>query len=128
MAQHVPFIVAEPGADADPFMLHFYAAPARKERALISQRTKGALAVRKAEGVKRGNPRYAEALPKAHAANRAAAERFAANVLPIIAEIKAAGITTLCGIADALNARSVRTVRGGKWYSSTVRNAIRRCR
>ena len=38
MAQRVPFIVAELGADADPFMLHLYAALAEKERRLISDR------------------------------------------------------------------------------------------
>jgi DNA invertase Pin-like site-specific DNA recombinase len=32
MAQRVPFIGAELGADADPFMLHIYAALAEKER------------------------------------------------------------------------------------------------
>jgi hypothetical protein len=30
MAPHVPFIVAELGAEADPFMLHLYAALAEK--------------------------------------------------------------------------------------------------
>src|SRR5215472_2959468 len=35
-----PFIVAELGADVDPFMLHIYAALAQKEWALISERTK----------------------------------------------------------------------------------------
>jgi DNA invertase Pin-like site-specific DNA recombinase len=43
MAQKVPFVVAELGADADPFMLHLYAALAEKERALISIRTKAAM-------------------------------------------------------------------------------------
>jgi resolvase-like protein len=61
MAHRVPFVVAELGADADPFMLHLYAAPAEKERALISARTKAALAAKKAQGVKLGNPRAAEA-------------------------------------------------------------------
>ena len=56
MAQRVPFIVAELGRDADPFMLHLYAALAEKERRLISERTKAALAVRKASGTKLGNP------------------------------------------------------------------------
>jgi DNA invertase Pin-like site-specific DNA recombinase len=41
MAQRVPFVVAELGADADPFMLHVYAALAEKERRLISERTSG---------------------------------------------------------------------------------------
>lgn len=40
MAQRVPFIVDELGRDADPFMLHLYAALAEKERRLISERTK----------------------------------------------------------------------------------------
>lgn len=44
MVQRMPFIVAELGADADPFMLHLYAALAEKERRLISERTKAALA------------------------------------------------------------------------------------
>jgi len=74
MAQRVPFIVAELGADADPFMLHLYAALAEKERALISTRTKAALAAKKAAGAKLGNPTAAEAAVKAHAANRAAAD------------------------------------------------------
>src|SRR5436190_20550973 len=34
MAQRVPFVVAELGRDADPFMLHLYAALAEKERRL----------------------------------------------------------------------------------------------
>ncbi len=57
MAQRVPFIVAELGRDADPFMLHLYAALAEKERRLISERTKAALAAKKASGHKLGNTR-----------------------------------------------------------------------
>jgi hypothetical protein len=53
---------------------------AEKERALISTRTKAALAAKKAAGAKLGNPRAAEAAVKAHAANRAAADQFAANL------------------------------------------------
>src|SRR6201982_3312910 len=57
MAQRVPFMVAELGRDADPFMLHLYAALAEKERRLISERTKAALAAKKANGARLGNPR-----------------------------------------------------------------------
>jgi DNA invertase Pin-like site-specific DNA recombinase len=57
MAQRVPFIVAELGPDADPFMLHLYAALAEKERRLISEHTKTALGVKRAQGVKLGNLR-----------------------------------------------------------------------
>jgi DNA invertase Pin-like site-specific DNA recombinase len=52
----VPFIVAELGRDADPFMLHLYAALAEKERRLISERTRSALAAKKANGATLGNP------------------------------------------------------------------------
>ena len=61
MAQRVPFIVAELGADADPFMLHLYAALAEKERRQISDRTRSALASRKLQGTKLGNPTSASA-------------------------------------------------------------------
>jgi DNA invertase Pin-like site-specific DNA recombinase len=126
MAHRVPFIVAELGADVDPFLLHLYSAIAEKERALISQRTRAALAAKKAQGIKLGNPRAAEAAPKAHAAHRAAADRFATNILPIIREIQSAGRTSLREIAAALNARGVRTTRGGLWGSSSVRNLLMR--
>ena len=92
-------------------MLHPYAALAEKERALISARTKAALAAKKAAGAKLGNPRAAEAAPKAHAANRAAADQFASNVLPIVREIHASGLSTLQALADALRSPRVRRQR-----------------
>lgn len=101
---------------------------AEKERLLISQRTKAALATKKAQGAKLGNPRAAETVGKAHAANRAAADRHAANVLPIVREIQKSGLTTLREIVAALNARGVRTARGGNWHSTTVRNLLMRAK
>src|SRR6516164_6424719 len=61
MAERVQFIVAELGADVDPFILHLFAALAEKERALISTRTRDALARAKARGVKLGGPKLAQA-------------------------------------------------------------------
>lgn len=52
MAQRVPFISVELGADTDLFLLYVYAALAEKERAMISARTKAALAAVKARGVR----------------------------------------------------------------------------
>src|SRR4051794_13498784 len=56
MAQRVPFMVTELGRDADPFILHLYAAFAEKERRLISERTKAALGAKKGGGARLGNP------------------------------------------------------------------------
>ena len=130
MAHRVPFVVAELGADVDPFILHLFAALAEKERALISVRTKAALAAAKARGVTLGNPKLSEARQAAHkaaaVANEAAADQHAANVLPIIRQTKRAGATTLREIANALNERGVRTARGGQWHAMTVRNVLAR--
>jgi DNA invertase Pin-like site-specific DNA recombinase len=52
MANRVPFLVAEMGPNVDPFVLHIYASLAEKERALISERTKAALAAAKRGGRK----------------------------------------------------------------------------
>jgi DNA invertase Pin-like site-specific DNA recombinase len=121
MTHRVPFIVAELGADADPFMLHIYAALAEKERALISRRTADALAAKKASGIKLGNPTN---LPVAQAlgaqANAMQARKFAENILPVVDTIRRSGIGSLHGIASALNARGIATARGGRWYAGTV--------
>ncbi|MER8855407.1 recombinase family protein [Mesorhizobium australicum] len=127
MVQRVPFIVAELGADADPFMLHLYAALAEKERRLISERTKAALASRKTNGAKLGNQtNSAEAAAKGRAVSINEADRFAETVLPMITSIQRSGITSLRGLAIALNNRGVRTARGAHWQVSNVRNILGR--
>lgn len=96
MAERVPFIVAELGRGADPFLLHIHAALAEKERRLISERTKAALAVRRQEGVRLGNPvNAAEAASRGRQAATEGAEHFAECILPVIAAIRASGITSL---------------------------------
>ena len=81
MAQRVPFIVAELGGDADPFMLHLYAALAEKERRLIGERAKAALAERKKSGVQLGNQVNAtEAASVGRRTQAAEPDRFAANL------------------------------------------------
>jgi DNA invertase Pin-like site-specific DNA recombinase len=114
MEHRVPFLVTELGRDVDPFMLHIYAALAEKERRLVSQRTKAALKAAKARGVRLGNPQLAEAQSVGAARVRAQADRFAATVLPVIREAQSAGATSLRAIAAVLNARGVRTARGGQ--------------
>jgi DNA invertase Pin-like site-specific DNA recombinase len=115
MAHKVPFIVAELGMGVDPFMLHIYAALAEKERALISERTKAALKAAKARGTRLGNPRLAEAAARGVASSKAAADQFAANILPVIREIQGGGAKSANAIATALNKRGITTARGKEW-------------
>ena len=121
MGQRIPFIVAELGANADSFMLHLYAALAEKERNLISERTKAALAAAKARGVKLGNPNIAVATAKGMEAIQANSNAFAQKVAPHIAAARNNGCKTYRAIAEALNARGIPTARGGKWQPMTVR-------
>jgi DNA invertase Pin-like site-specific DNA recombinase len=126
MAHRVPFLVAELGHDVDPFILHLYAALSEKERAMISVRTKHALAVAKARGVVLGGPKLAQARVVAQATIKTNADKHASNVLPVIREAQKHGATTLRDIADALNARGVSTARGGKWYAQSIKNLLER--
>jgi DNA invertase Pin-like site-specific DNA recombinase len=126
MAHKVPFLVAELGPDVDPFVLHLFAALAEKERALISTRTRQALAAAKVRGATLGNPKLHLARKSAVEAVTSGADRFAANVLPIIREAQKAGATTLREIAAALNARGIATARGGQWHAKSVSNILER--
>ena len=126
MSHRVPFVVAELGADVDPFVLHLFAALAEKERSLISTRTRQALAAAQARGVTLGSPKLAQARESAVAAIKASADQHAANVLPIIKEAQNAGATSLRAVAEALNARGISTARGGSWHAMSVKNVLDR--
>ena len=91
MSHKVPFIVTELGADVDPFILHLYAALSEKERNLIAGRTKAALAAKKAQGAVLGGPKLPEAREAAQVVIKTNADRYAANVLPLIKDAQRAG-------------------------------------
>lgn len=116
MAERVSFVVAELGSDVDPFMLHIYAALAEKERALISRRTKDALAAAKARGVVLGNA-------KQSAANRAAALERAEELRPVLQQLHG---RSLREIAAELNARNISTPNNLAWSMVTVRRVLHR--
>lgn len=121
MAKNVKFISAELGPDIEEFMLHIYASLAQKERALISERTKAALAAKRERGELLGN---LASLPKAQKAGRLTQQQrsrqFASNIQPIIREIQSSGIQTYSAIAKSLNSRGVVSARGGKWHPASV--------
>jgi len=126
MAKKVPFIATQLGKDADPFMLHLYAALSEKERELISQRTKAALQALKARGVQLGNQtNLDEARLKSNETNKKQAADFAGNVTGIIADFRAKGLS-MAKVATELNKLGVKTRRGGQWYASTVKNIVDR--
>ena len=127
MAQRVPFMVAELGRDADPFMLHLYAALAEKERRLISERTKAVLAVRKASGARLGNPiNIRDAGKIGRASSTAEADEHARRLQPVLRAIQSEGAVTLAAITIALNDRKIPTPRGAQWHASTVANLLAR--
>lgn len=125
MASGVEFVAADM-PHANKMTLQVLAVFAEHERDLISARTKQALAAAKERGVKLGGPKQAEAAKLGAATNRENADRFAANTLPVIREIQASGVTSLRGVARALNARGVPSARGVPWSPVAVSNIIKR--
>ena len=106
---------------ANRLTLHILAAVAEHEREMISQRTRAALAAAKARGTCLGNPRIESA--KASAAASQQAIKFRSGAAPLVRSLQAGG-RTLQAVADELNARGVKTARGGQWYPSTVRGVL----
>lgn len=119
--------------DANELTVHIMAAVAEAERKAISVRTRDALRAAKERGVKLGNPNGAAALRRAGKGNKAAVSRlkskadaFAADLETVLADIREAGLTSYGQIADELNARHIKTARGGRWHPSSVRNLVSR--
>jgi DNA invertase Pin-like site-specific DNA recombinase len=121
----VEFVAADM-PHANKMTLQVLAVFAEHEADVISERTRRALAEAKARGIKLGGPNQPEAAKLGAAANKTNADRFAANVLPIIREIQASGITTLRGVAHALDARGISSARGSPWSAEAVSNIIKR--
>jgi DNA invertase Pin-like site-specific DNA recombinase len=111
------------------FMLNQMAAVAELEAGLISQRTKAALAACKARGVKLGGDRghRRQDPTKARAARARRADARALDLAPVVAEIRAAGVTSNAGIARELTGRGIPTPAGrGTWGHQQVANLLAR--
>jgi DNA invertase Pin-like site-specific DNA recombinase len=117
---------------ANRLTVHILAAVAEHEAKAISTRTRDALAAAKARGKKlggdRGNlPTVAKEGAKASVATRIAkANNRASDLLPIIEELKAASAVSLRQIAAGLNAKGIRTSRGGVWSAVQVQRVLER--
>lgn len=103
------------------FMLRQMLSVAELEAGMIAERTRKALAAARARGVKLGGDRgnLPSVAREGHAASlavrRGKASRWAADMAPILAEIRATGSMSLQAVADALNDRGIPTARGGRW-------------
>jgi DNA invertase Pin-like site-specific DNA recombinase len=117
---------------ADDLMLRIYAAMAQKERELISERTKAALAAAKARGRVLGGDRgYRPTVgPDAAAAARARrekAERAAHRLGLKLVRLSTEGVAGHAAMARTLNAHAVPTPRGGgAWTHATVARILER--
>jgi DNA invertase Pin-like site-specific DNA recombinase len=108
-------------------MLHLYAALAEKERRLISERTKAALAARKARGGTLGNPTNIREAGEIGRANlSAAADDHARSLLPILRMLRSEGTITIGAITRSLNERKITTQRGSRWHVSSAANLLAR--
>jgi DNA invertase Pin-like site-specific DNA recombinase len=120
--------VAVDNPHANKLTVHILAAVAQHEREIISARTSAALKAAKARGKRLGNPKLSDARRHAAAARKESADRYSANVLPVIQEVQRSGIKSLRGIARALAARGIPTARGGAWTAVQVSDILQRAR
>ncbi len=117
---------------ADDLMMRVYAAMAQKERELISERTRAALAAAKARGKALGGDRGYRPVtgPDAGAAaqaRREAAERAAHRLHLELERLRAEGILGHAEMARVLSARAVPTPRGSTvWTHTTVARIVDR--
>jgi DNA invertase Pin-like site-specific DNA recombinase len=127
MDSGVEFIAVD-NPHANKLTIHILAAVAQHEREVISARTSAALKAAKARGKRLGNPKLPEARHHAAVANKEKADRYSANVLPVIREIQGSGIKSLRGVARALAARGIPTPRGGAWSPVQVSAILQRAK
>jgi DNA invertase Pin-like site-specific DNA recombinase len=128
MAHRVEFIVTSLGRQADPFILHLYAALAEKERLMISERTKAGLKAAKRRGTRLGmTARTKSSVRKIAAmgaqANHTAAVERAEDFRLHVVDALSAG-RSLRTAADWLNARGVKSPGGGKWHAPSLLKAV----
>jgi DNA invertase Pin-like site-specific DNA recombinase len=117
--------------DCNSLTLCVFAGMAQHEREIISQRTKAALAARKARGQALGTPRdlsaYAvEAGAKGRTSLMAKVIKHAQDMAPQIAAAREGGCTTLACVAKWLNDQGFVTLRGKQWTPAAVLNVDNR--
>lgn len=130
MKHRTEIIVTMLGRQADPFVLHLYAALAQKERAFIAKRTSEALQALKKRGVPLGMSRRSKAEGRRMRAASAKsvsglADERAEALRPHI-EFALKGGASLRQAALTLNARRIPSPMGGLWHAPSLLKAARR--
>lgn len=105
-------------------VVHILAAVAEDERQRIRTRTREGLAAAKAKGIKLGNPRWQDSIEAAREARQANVAKQLKLVLPTIKGLQASGVSTLTGLAAALNERGIQTPQGRRWHPMTVKRVV----
>ena len=122
-------IVACDYPEVEKFIIGIMALTAEKEAALISMRTKAALAAAKARGTQlggwRGHDVCKQAVEKAAEVRKEKADNDAMRVGSYIRQAQNKGLS-LCAIAKSLTEQGIQTARGGKWTAQGVKNIITR--
>lgn len=113
------------------FMLQQMASVAELEAGMISARTKAALQAAKARGKALGGNRGAKLTAEQSAMGRSVlverANRHAADVAATVKSLQAEGVTSLAGIASALNDSGIPTASGrGTWQAVQVSRLLAR--
>lgn len=122
--------VAADMPEANEMIIGIMAVVAQAERKMISDRTKAALQAVKARGKTLGGFRgyipSPENVTAAREARSAKASNRASDLAPIIADLRAAGVTSLSALANALNEKNIPTAKGGKWQAVQVQRVLAR--
>jgi DNA invertase Pin-like site-specific DNA recombinase len=123
MESKVKFVAVDM-PEANDLTIHIMAAFAEHEAKRIGERTKDALRAAKARGVKLGTAGPAN-LEAVHVAQINAADGFATGLVPVIDELKAAGLSQR-KMVDELNARGLKTAGGSKWSLIQLQRVLAR--
>lgn len=111
---------------ADNFTVGIMALVAQREREMISQRTKAALAAAKARGTRLGGFKgYRVDGRLGVEARQRAADDFAQSVGPMVMAMRQDG-QSLRQIAESLTERGIKTAKGGQWSAAAVRSVLLR--
>ena len=114
------------GTATGRLILSVMASLAEFEARRISERTKDALAAKKARGDKLGSP-TPKAGGQARAAQLAATSQVDPQALIIVRDLKAMGMTTTRQIAAGLSERGIKTANGStQWHSAQVSRLLAR--